>query len=48
MDSIFSSYKKSSTLLENNLPKAEFDALTSLIRNKERIIQKADKANIVI
>ena len=34
--------------MENNLPEAEFDALKSLIRNKELIIQKADKANTVV
>ena len=34
--------------MENNLPKAELDALKSLIRNKEMIIQKADKGNTAI
>ena len=34
--------------MENNLPKAEFDALKSLIRNKELIIQKAEKGNTVV
>ena len=34
--------------MENNLPKAEFDALKSLIRNKELIILKADKDNTVV
>ena len=34
--------------MEKNLPKAEFDALQFLIRNKELIIQKADKGNTVI
>ena len=34
--------------MEYNLPKAEFDALKSLIRNKELIIQKADKGNTVV
>ena len=33
--------------MENNLPKAEFDALKSLIRNKELIIQIAEKGNTV-
>ena len=28
--------------MENNLPKAKFDALKSLIKNKELIIQKAE------
>ena len=34
--------------MEINLPKAEFNALKSLIRNKELIIQKADKGNTVV
>ena len=34
--------------MENNLPKADFDALKSLIRNKEMIIQKTDKGNTVV
>ena len=34
--------------MENNLLKAEFDTLKSLIRNKELIIQKADKDNTVV
>ena len=34
--------------MEKNLPKAEFDALKSLIRNKELIIQKADKGNTLV
>ena len=34
--------------MKNNLPKAEFDALKSLIRNKELIIQKANKGNTVV
>ena len=34
--------------MENNLPKADFDALKSLIRNKEMIIQKTDKDNTVV
>ena len=34
--------------MENNLPKAEFDSLKFLIRNKELIIQKADKGNTVV
>ena len=37
-----------SKFMEKNLPKAEFDALKSLIRNKELIIQKADKGNTVV
>ena len=34
--------------MENNLPKAEFDSLKFLIRNKGLIIQKADKGNTVV
>ena len=33
---------------KKNLPKAECDTLKSLIRNKELIIQKADKGNAVV
>ena len=33
--------------VENNLRKAEFDTLKSLMRNKELIIQKADMGNTV-
>ena len=47
-DSAFSLYKETSKFMEKNLPKAEFDALKSLIRNKELIIQKADKGNTVV
>ena len=32
----------------NNLPKAEFEALKSLIRDKELIVQKTDKGNTVV
>ena len=32
--------------MENNLPKAPFDYLRSLIRNKEIIVQKVDEAHI--
>ena len=34
--------------MENDLPKADFDALKSLIRNKELIIQKTDRDNTVV
>ena len=47
-DTTFSSYKETSKFREKNLPQAEFDALKSLIRNKELIIQKADKGNTVV
>ena len=39
---------ETSKFMENDLPKAEFDALKSLMRNKELIIQKAGKGNIVV
>ena len=35
-------------MYEDNLPKAEIDALKSLIRKKELIIQKAYKGNAVV
>ena len=50
-DYAFSSYKGASKFMENNLPKAKFKsskALKSLIRNKELIVQKADKDNTVV
>ena len=47
-DSAFSLYKGTSKFMENNLPKAEFDALKSIIRNNELIIQKADKDNTIL
>ena len=34
--------------VENNLRKAEFDTLKSLMRNKELIFQKADMGNTVV
>ena len=34
--------------MKKNLLKAEFDALKSLIRNKELIIQTANKGNIEV
>ena len=34
--------------MENNLPKAEFDALKFVVRNKELIIQKAGEGNTVV
>ena len=47
-DSTLSSYKEASKYMKKNLLKAEFDALKSLIRNKELIIQKANKGNIEV
>ena len=47
-DSAFSFYKEASKFMENHLPKAKFDALKFLMKNKELTIQKADKSNTVI
>ena len=47
-DSAFSSYKDTSKTFEKNLPKAEFDALKILLKNKDIIIQKADKGTTVV
>ena len=47
-DSAFSSYKDTSKTFEKNLPKAEFDALKILLKNKDIIVQKADKGNTVV
>ena len=47
-DSAFSSYKDAGKTFEKNLPKAEFDALKILLKNKDIIVQKADKGNTVV
>ena len=47
-DSAFSPYQETSKSMENNLAKAECDALKSLIRNKKLILQKADQGSTVI
>ena len=47
-DSDFSSCKDASKTFEKNLPKAEFDALKILLKNKDIIVQKVDKGNTVI
>ena len=47
-DSAFSSYKDTSKTFEKNLPKAEFDALKILLKNKDIIEQKAYKCNTVV
>ena len=47
-DSAFSSYKDTGKTFEKNLPKVEFDALKILLKNKDIIVQKADKGNTVI
>ena len=41
-DSAFSSYKDTGKILENNLPKEEFDALKILHKSKDIIVEKAD------
>ena len=46
-DSAFSSYKDTGKSLERNLPKEEFDALKIFLKNKDIIVQKAEKANTV-
>ena len=47
-DFAFSSYKDTGKTLEKNLPKEEFDALKVLLKNKDIIVQKADKGNTVV
>ena len=47
-DSAFSSDKDAGKTFEKNLPKAEFDALKILLKNKDIIIQNADKGNRVV
>ena len=47
-DSGCSSYKDTSKPFEKNLLKAEFDALKILLKNKDIIVQKADKGNTVV
>ena len=46
-DSAFSSYKYASKTFEKNLPKVEFDAVKTLLKNKDIMIQKANKGNAV-
>ena len=47
-DSAFSSYKDTGKTFEKNLPKAESDALKILLKNKDIIVQRADKENTVV
>ena len=47
-DPVFSSYKKNGETFEKNLPKEEFDALKILLKNKDIIVQKAEKGNAVV
>ena len=42
-DSAFSSYKDTGKTFEKNLPKAEFDALKILLKNKDIIVEKRIK-----
>ena len=46
--SAFSSDKDTSRTFEKNLPKVEFDVSKVLLKNKDIIIQKADKGNTVV
>ena len=46
--SAFSSYKGTGKTLEKNLLTEEFDALKILLKNKDIVVQKADKANRVV
>ena len=47
-DFAFLSYKDTGKALEKNLPKEEFDALKVLLKNKDFIVQKADKGNTIV
>ena len=47
-DSAFSSYKDTGKTFDKNLPKAEFDALKILFKNKDIIVQNADKGNTIV
>ena len=47
-DSAFSSCKDTGKTLEKNLLKEEYDALKILFKNKDIIVQKADKGNTVV
>ena len=44
----FLSDKDTGKILEKNLPKGEFDALKIILKNKDIIVQKADKGNTVV
>ena len=47
-DSVFSSYKDTGKTFDKILPKAEFDALRILLKNKDIIVQKEDKGNTAV
>ena len=47
-DSAFSSYKNTGRIIEKKLPRVEFDALKILLKNKDIMVQKADKGDTVV
>ena len=47
-DFAFSSYKDTGKTLEKNLPKEEFHALKIVLKDRDIIVQKADKGNTVV
>ena len=44
----FTSFRDSGKIIENNLSEEEHLTLEDLIKNRDLIIQKADKGNIVV
>ena len=44
----FTSFRDSGKIIENNLSEEEYLTLKDLIKNRDLIIQKADKGNIVV
>ena len=44
----FTSFRDSGKIIENNLSEEEHLTLKDLIKNRDLIIQKADKGNIVV
>ena len=47
-DCVFTYFRDSSKIYENNLSKEEHLALKDLIKNRDLFIQKADKGNTVV
>ena len=47
-DSVYTSFKQVSKISEKNLSKEEVKALNNLVRNKDIVIQKADKGNNIV
>ena len=47
-DSAYTSFKQVSKISEKNLSKEEVKALNNLVRNKDIVIQKADKGNNIV